>query len=137
MSRTFLIEHEGVNSATLYANVLERLGFFLPQLSKLPARKPWRLSGKLYRSKSSSLSKSIYTLSDDSNICWIKSEGELVQASADFEQILGKLTLMYGARQNYGVEGVRWGELVRLGSVNFGGEAESVLLEVSRVVIVV
>jgi hypothetical protein len=124
----------------LYANLLERLGFFLPQLSilaKVPARKPWRLTGKLYRSKvedssSSKKSKSIYTLTEEDR-CWVKSEGALIEASACFEQILGKLTLMFAGRQTFGIEGVCWGdELVKAGSVSFGGEAESVILEVNQ-----
>ena len=58
----------------------------------------------------------------------------MIEGSAALEQILGKLTLMIGARQTFGVEGVCWEGLVRVGTFSLGGEAEGVILEVKGVV---
>lgn len=94
------------------------------------------MAGKLYRSKVPTQPPTTILTLSSGNRCWVKtatataSAEELIEVSGEFEQILGKLTLMFAPRQNYAIEGVCWDGLVRLGNVSFGGEAERVLLEV-------
>lgn len=128
-------QREGITVSALYANILERLGFFLPQIcDNLPKRSGWRMQGKLYRGKVSGSKSSVLTLAEvgGQERCFLRSDsGAVVVADGDIEAILGKLVLMLAMRQSFSIDGVAWEEKARLGVVNFGGEGVEVVLEVN------
>lgn len=126
---------DNITVSGLYANILERLGFFLPQIcTNLPKRSVWRMQGKLYRSKVAGSKSSVLTLAEASGQqrCFVRSDsGPVLVADGDIEDILGKLVLMMAVRQSFSIDGVAWEGKVRLGAVNFGGEGVEVVLEVT------
>lgn len=139
ISRSFIFEFVDNFSVTnLFGNLCDRIDFLLPEPFE---KEQLKLAGKMYRSKQVTESNSICTLQnlneiDEPSIYLINGKS-VVHGDNSFDSIIGKLNLMYSARQSYSIEGFVWkskGEsvLVKCGAINSGSEAVNILIQVEN-----
>lgn len=94
----------------------------------------------MYRSKQPSENNSICTLQDslDSSSLYLINGKEIIEADHFLDSIIGKLNLMYSARQSYSIEGAIWKSkrhhddnvLVKCATIHSGSEAVNILIQV-------
>ena len=133
--RSFIFEFSDNFSVTnLFGNLCDRIDFLLPETFE---KDPWKLHGKMYRSRQPSENNSICTLQDYSNATssYLINGSEVIEADHLFDSIIGKLNLMYSTRQSYSIEGTIWKskqnrkDLVKCATINSGSEAVNILIQ--------
>lgn len=135
--RSFVFEFSDNFSVTnLFGNLCDRIDFLL---SETFDKDQWKLSGKMYRSKQPSENKSICTLQDSHELTslYLINGKEIIEADHFLDSIIGKLNLMYSARQSYSIEGAIWKSkqkhedvLVKCATIHGGSEAVNILIQV-------
>jgi hypothetical protein len=149
--RTFKLEISNQVSITnLFSNLQDRLELLLPKCANLPAnfvKSHFKLTGKMYRSKreKSATSSEFNTIcsltSSSANDCsyYFVNGKFVVKSDPFFDQILGKLDLMYSVRQSYHMEGFSLAiskdstdHVIKCATIHSGSEAVAIVVEISE-----